>query len=179
MSHREKSLTPWIKNSTEPRPEKYRDFTVEQINAEAQRPDISDEDKHAICLIRTGHHCTYLTPSMYDDAVRQGCDMANFVKNKPMPVDPGEFAVYTIIEHKLPTGEQRHTEMQRKLDTGEPLGTYHVPDKMTGVVANGSTSYTPFAPSSAARWRDCPGTMCECGEKQCQWPLCGTMGRDR
>lgn len=86
MSHREKGLTPWIKNATEPRPAKYRDFTVEQINAEAQRADISDEDKHAICMIRTGHHCTFLSPKMYDDAVRQGCDMANFVKNKPMPI---------------------------------------------------------------------------------------------
>lgn len=86
MSHRENGLTPWIKNNPEPRPAKYADFTVEQINAEAKRADISDEDKHAINMIRTGHPCTVLPPKMYDDAVAQGCDMTSFVKNKPLPI---------------------------------------------------------------------------------------------
>lgn len=193
MSHREKSLTPWIKNNPGARPAKYADFTVEQINAEAQRPDISDEDKHAICLIRTGHPCTPLPPKMYDDAVRQGCDMANFVKNKPMPTDPGGRNLHGVyaMEHKMPTSEQMRAEMQRKIDAGEPLGTWHVPDKMVAVVANGSvTGYSKHGPSDKPRWMDCPGAlngampkpaMCECGDAshRCRWPACGTMGRNR
>lgn len=157
MSHREKSLTPWIKNNPGPRPEKYADFTVEQINAEAQRPDISDEDKHAICLIRTGHHCTFLSPSMYDDAARQGCDMANFVKNRPMPIDYETRHGVHVITHPMPTSEQTRDSIRDKIAKGEPLGASHVPNLRPGVVTNGSvTGYAKYGPSDKPRWMGCP-----------------------
>jgi hypothetical protein len=46
---------------------------------------VTDEEKHAFCIWRTGFCATFISPSLYKQAEREGLDMRRFVKNRPMP----------------------------------------------------------------------------------------------
>ncbi len=50
------------------------------------------------------------------------------------------------IEHKMPTAEEMRAEMQRKLDTGEPLGASHVPEPFPENVFIAGCLAPPTAP---------------------------------
>lgn len=46
---------------------------------------MSDEEKHALALKRTGVQAVFLPPALYDAAQRAGYDMSWFVKQQPIP----------------------------------------------------------------------------------------------
>lgn len=49
----------------------------------------TDDEKHAFCLLRSGHHATILPRSLYEAMEREGkTDMRWFVINKPLPEYP-------------------------------------------------------------------------------------------
>jgi hypothetical protein len=179
MSHREKSLTPWITNET------HGDLPPAHFDGTRWSDDDpkTDREKHEFCRRRTGVCATFLSPSLYAKAESLGYDMRNFVINKSIPVvlSPGEVsldngktwyqaphgATFTV-EHKMPTNEERRAELQRKLDNGELLGASHNMDFKGPVYGNGSfinpdgseykrgpLEVSKLAPSHAVRWDDC------------------------
>jgi hypothetical protein len=65
MSHRDKSISSHITNAAYPDP-------------------VTDEEKHAWCMKRTGCGAGFLSPSMYAAAERNGNDMRQYVIQKPI-----------------------------------------------------------------------------------------------
>jgi hypothetical protein len=91
MSHREKSLTPWITNET------HGDLPPAHFDGTRWSDDDpkTDREKHEFCRRRTGVCATFLSPSLYAKAESLGYDMRNFVINKSIPVvlSPGEISL--------------------------------------------------------------------------------------
>ena len=48
---------------------------------------MSDDEKHAYCIERSGFHATFLPPLLYERAEQQGYDMRWYVKQQPIPMD--------------------------------------------------------------------------------------------
>lgn len=73
-----------------------------------------------------------------------------------------------IVQHPMPTREQRIAEIDRALAAGEPLGASHVPEIKPGIFVagslNGGFEYSKIAPSGKPRW-PCRGI-----------PVCGLCG---
>lgn len=87
---------------------------------------MTDEEKHADCIKRTGFPCTFIPPNLYDDAERDGYNMRDYVKQRMLPLTPGP-GVF-VIEHPMPTSEQMRDAIKRDLAAGRPLGASHVPE---------------------------------------------------
>lgn len=52
--------------------------------SDEEKQDMSDEEKHALALKRTGMYALFLLPALYDAAQRAGYDMNCFVKQQPI-----------------------------------------------------------------------------------------------
>jgi hypothetical protein len=64
VTHREKSLTPWLKAAK----------------------DMTDDEKHEFTRLHTGFNAVYLPPSVFAAAERAGYDMRYYIVQKSMPV---------------------------------------------------------------------------------------------
>lgn len=93
---------------------------------------MSDEEKHADCIKRTGNPATFVAPSLYDKIEREGGDMRYFVKQKLIPTDQGAFHNPFIRGDVYANGSVMTDEQMKN-------------------------QYSKLAPSKAERWNTCPG----------------------
>lgn len=125
MSHRSKSLTPWITNETHG---ELPPATFDDTRWSDDDPK-TDREKHDFCLRRTGMHATFLSPSLYAKAESLRQDMRWYVITKPLP---------EIVEHRMPTSEVMRAATLTLLDEGLPLGALHNMEFKGPVYVNGS-----------------------------------------
>lgn len=92
MSHREKSLTPWLRSPAEPVvPAATWDEATQRWSDDDPK---TDEEKHLFCRRRTSVCATFIPQAMFDKATALGCDMRWYVPNRPMPITRGPGEVY-------------------------------------------------------------------------------------
>src|ERR1700733_11206409 len=91
MSHREKSLYPWITNETHG---VYAVTMREIVETTCMPKPMTNAEKHEKSIRETGYPCTIIPLTLYALAEAAGHDMRRFVPWEPVPVTDPLSALY-------------------------------------------------------------------------------------